>query len=340
MKDQLKESVDKKPKKKKELDGNFDVMYTTGSTELDLAMSGLRIRGGGAASGILIEISGPESSGKTVLVCEAGAYAQAKGSTLHFLDPEGRLDKQFASSLGVDTSNFEYGETSTVHTTFKYVRDILEDRPDERHCFLVDSLAALSTEKEIEEDGLTKMPTKVAMAMNQELRLTIKMLKKTNSIMICNNQLRDNVGVVFGSKDKTSGGRALPHWASIRLRTSTPKKISKTKKVNGVSHKEVVGEEVNVKVIKNSTWVKNRTARLFLMQGYGIDDVRANLQYIKDNTKNTIYKVGNKELDKSLEKSIAIIEDENLEKKLKDEVIDLWEKIQKEFIVERKPKKR
>ena len=152
--------------------GDAAYVTSTGSTLLDLAISGTRIRGGGIPAGILVEIFGPSSSGKTVLLCEIAGYVQKKGEVM-FNDPEGRLNKQFASIFGLRIKDKNYAQPDTVPEIFKAVRDWKPG--DGHHGIFADSLAALSTDLEMGKEG-DKMGMRRPKEFSEELRKTCRML--------------------------------------------------------------------------------------------------------------------------------------------------------------------
>ena len=152
---------------------------------------------------------------------------------------------------------------------------------------------------------------------SEGFRKSCRTIKKKNALMIASNQIRDNFATI-GEKFATTGGHAAGFYASVRLRLFKPEKVkSKEKTIGKKAVKKIIGTKVKVEVYKNSCDVAYRTATIYIMNGYGIDDIRANLQYIKDYTTNTTYKIGDINLDKDLEVAIQKVEQEGLEKKLK-----------------------
>ena len=159
--------------------------------------------------------------------------------------------------------------------------------------------------------------------------------------MVASNQVRVNVDAgAYGQKYTTPGGEAIGFYASVRLRMNRAEKIKKEVKVAGKVVKQYIGIEVLVEVFKNSVWKPYHTATVIILFDYGIDDIRANLQYIKDFTKNTTYTVDDIKVGNSMEEAIKYVEMNELAEKLKDQVIDLWESIESKFETERKPKQR
>jgi RecA/RadA recombinase len=331
------------PKKEKPAHGgNLDMMVSTGSTLLDLAISGGRIRGGGIPAGILVEIFGPSQSGKTVLLSEIAGNIQEMNGEVMFHDPEGRLNKQFARLFKFELDSAEYGKPNTVPEVFSMVRKWKPKNEKVVNAIFTDSLAALSTDLEMGSDEGDKMGMRRAKEFSEQLRKTCRILVNNNYLMVCSNQIRENIdGGAFSQKYKAPGGEGIGFYASLRLRTSFAKesKVKKVIKLHGKTKTKIVGVNVVVEVFKSSIWEPYHAAPLTIVFDYGIDDVRDNLQYVKTNTGATMYMMGGNKLNTSLNKSIAMIEDDDLEDELRDEVIDLWEEIEDKFKTKRKPKK-
>lgn len=327
-----------KMKRRKKLEGNTEQMISTGSTLLDLAITGGRIRGGGIPGGILVEIFGPSGSGKTVLLCEiAGAIKRAHGEVM-FKDPEARLNKQFAKIFDLDIDTIQYDTPNTVPEVFKPVRDWEPDNTKIINGVFADSLAALSTDMEMEDSD--KMGMRRAKEFSEELRKTCRIITKNNLLMVCSNQVRENIGVKFGLKYKSPGGEAMGFYSSLRLRIIGASKIKKKIIVAKKEVFRVIGVEANIEVFKSSIWAPYRQALVTILFDYGIDDIRDNLQYLKTFKKLPFYEINENKVGKSIEDAIEVVEDADLEKELKEEVIDLWEFIEGKFKQERKPKKR
>jgi recombination protein RecA len=314
--------------------GNFDQVISTGSTLLDLIISGGRVRGGGLPGGIFVEIYGPESSGKTAIICEIGGNIQKAGGEAQYLDPEGRIDAQHAQMFGITIDSRNYSKPNTVPEVFEPI-DTWKPKGSGIHGILVDSLAALSTDIEMKEGD--KMGGRRAKEFSQELRVACRKIKDKNYLMVCSNQLRDTFAM-FGKKQDSPGGQAIRFYSSLRLETNIKKTIVKEKEFNGIKFSRNIGVEIEVKVVKSSVWEPMNVAPVIIIWKYGIDDIRANLQFIKDWTGGTVYSLDGDSLSNNMDKAIAIIEKDNLESLLKDEVIDLWELREKQFLQNRKPK--
>ncbi len=336
---QMKRRANKPVVEKSVLDGNTEIIISTGSTLLDLAISGTRVRGGGIPAGILVEIFGPASSGKTVLLSETAGAVQRGGGDVIFNDPEARLTKSFARIMGLKTDEMKYETPDTVTEVFEAVEKWKPEGKGINGIF-ADSLAALSTDMEMSKTG-DKMGTRRAKEFSEGFRKFCRMLVKKNYVMVCSNQVRQNVGASeFEPKYKTPGGEAVAFYSSLRLRTYQPQKKYTEKKFRGKDLKQVTAVRVIVEVFKSSVDIPHRKAPVYIVFDYGVDDVRENLQYIKDFTKHTVYTVGGLKLAQSMEEAIVIVERSKQQKELREEVIDLWERIQELFKSDRQPKER
>ena len=331
----------KDTKKKKVFEGNTEIMVSTGSTLLDLAISGTRVRGGGYPGGILVEIFGASGTGKTVMLCETAGYVQRLGGETKYNDPEARLNKTFANIFDFNITKDTIKEPDTVTQMFADLYTWEPEKDAKIHGIFADSLAALSTEMEMEKKEGDKMGMRRAKEFSEELRKFCRILKKKNFLMVCSNQVRVNMDAgPYGQKYTTPGGEAIGFYASVRLRTSVVEKLKKKIKFKGKEITQITGIVAKVEVFKNSTDMPYRTAEIYIDFKYGIDDIRANLQYLKDHSTKSIYYLNDKDFGKSMEDAILTVENENLEKELKEAVIDLWEEIQSKFKVERKRKQR
>ena len=334
---QMKKKVSSSKEKKEEYDGNFGKVISTGSTLLDLAISGGRIRGGGLPGGILVEIFGPSMSGKTVLLSEIAGDVQRKGGEIKFRDPEARLNKQFAKLFGLDLKDEDYSRPNTIPELFGPVRSWKPKSLIVVNGYFGDSLTALSTDMEM--DNKDEYGMRRAKEFSEECRKTCRIIAQNNYLMVCSNQVRDTLAT-FGKKQDSPGGKAIRFYSSLRLETDTKNKITKIKTVNGKEVKRVIGVNIEIEVVKSSIWKPFRTAPVTIIFDYGIDSVRDNLQFIKNYTNNKVYTLQRKELSNEMSKAIKIIEDNQSESILKEEVIDLWEYIEKQFQSERNPKVR
>jgi RecA/RadA recombinase len=334
-----KASKPKVPDKKKH-DGT-ETFISTGSTLLDLAISGGRVRGGGIPGGILVEIFGPSGTGKTVLLCEIAGAIQRQGGEIKFKDPEARLNKQFAQIFDLDLEDEDYDTPDLIPDVFGSVRKWAPKNPNKINGVFADSLAALSTNLEMDSEDGDKMGMRRAKEFSEECRRTCRILTQNNILMVCSNQVRVNTDAgPYGQKYRAPGGEAIPFYASLRLRCMGASKITQKKKINEKEVTRVIGVETPIEVFKSSVWKPYRTASVFIMFDYGIDDIRANLQFVKQMTKATTYVVEEEKAGASMQDAIAYVEKHGLENDLRGQTIDLWEAVEEEFETTRKPKAR
>lgn len=338
---QMKKSLGKKPKETSKYHGSDEVVLSTGSTLLDLAISGGRIREGGIPSGILVEAFGPNSSGKTVLLTELAGAVQRQGGSVMFHDPEARLNKQFARMFDLDTDDMDYETPDTIPQLFQAVRAWEPEGPKKVNGIFADSLAALSTDLEMESEEGDKMGMRRAKEFSEELRRTCRVLKQKNLLMVCSNQVRQSQNT-YGPKYISPGGEAIGFYSSLRLRFNQPSKIKVEKTIRGKKVSKVIGIQTEIEVFKSSVWEPYHKAPITILFDYGIDSIRDELQFIKDHTKAKVYSLGGEPLDHSMNQAIAMIEEGGPTKvrQLREEVIDLWEELQRKFKVERKAKQR
>ncbi len=346
---QVKAHSGKEPKKRSEYDGNTEQMVSTGSTLLDLAISGNRVHGGGIPGGIMVEIFGPSGCGKTVLLCEIAGGVQRKGGQIMFKDPEARLNKQFARLFDLDVDKVDYATPDTVPSVFAPVRNWQPEKiKTVMNGIFIDSLAALSTNLELDNEEGDKMGMRRAKEFSEECRKTCRILTKNNYLLVCSNQVRQS-GETYGPKYKSPGGEAIGFYSSLRLRCANPQKIKRKKTIRGKEIERVIGVETTVEVFKSSVDRPYREAPLYILFDYGIDDVRANLQFLKkyapklktDEGKDySGYTLNDTKLGASIEDAIGTVEENEWEEELRKAVTQVYAEIEEKFSTARKPKKR
>ncbi len=316
--------------------GNY---FSAPSTSLDFISSGCQlldcVLGGGYPIGRIVNIVGDKSTGKTLLAIEAAANfaANYKDGKIWYREAEAAFDKKYAKALGMPIDRMDFGSEEgilTVEDVFEDLGECIKNATKSKGLYILDSLDALSDRSELERaiDEGTYGATK-AKKLSELFRRLVQGLHQSNICVIIISQVRDNIGVAFGEKYSRSGGKALDFYASQALWLSQIGQIKKTKK--GVSR--TIGINIKARCKKNKVGQPFRECEFPIIFGYGVDDFRANLNWLISVNKDE------KERYETLLKALPKMSNEAYEHdryEIAYEVNKLWYEIEKSFLPERK----
>lgn len=284
---------------------------STGCVSLDIALGV-----GGVPRGRIIEIYGPESSGKTTLAQHIVAEVQKTGGTAAFIDAEHALDPNYAKKIGVDTEELLISQPDTGEQALEILETLV--RSNAVDVVVVDSVAALTPKAEIEgEMGDSHMGLQ-ARLMSQALRKLAGIISKSNTVVIFINQIRMKIGVFFGNPETTTGGNALKFYASVRIEVRRSAQIKKGE--------QIIGNRVKVKVVKNKVAAPFRTTEFDIMYNEGIsmagDLIDTALQYGVMTKNGNSYGYGEAKLGVGRETArMTLMADKKLMKEIKEKVL-------------------
>lgn len=323
------------PREKKKI--KTSNLISTGSTLLDLAILGGVKRGGGVPGSIAMEVYGPSGTGKTAVLAELAGSTQTGGGDVRFLDPEARLDEEYSRIYGMELKRTNYFRPDTVVEMFDHILDWEPKSKKRRAINLVasDSLAALTTKLELAGDDAYGM--RRAKDFSEGWRKTIRKIANSGWLVACSNQERAGPGGV-----SVPGGKSTGYYASLRIRLAYmfPKsKIKEKKKIGGKDVYKTRGIITKATVTKSSIDSPFREAIIYIVFGYGIDDIRGNLQFCKDMKGDSSYNAIGRSFS-GMNKAIQYVEAESYQQQLKEETIDLWYEVQEKLKIERKKKSR
>jgi recombination protein RecA len=339
----------------------FDQLVSTGSLLLDLAISGGVSRYGGIPGRIIVQVYGPNSTGKTTLMAEVLGHVQRAGGAWRVRDPEARLNASYCRTFGVKLDQDDIERTGTITDMFEGLIGPLETKekktvrakdkawvpdPKKVNIYAVDSLASLASRMEMEQGD--KLGQKRAKDFSEGFRMISDHVYNHNIIMFCTDQVRDNVGG-YGEAQKPGGGNAVGYYSSLRIRLKKVKDLVKEVQLEGMAkvEKHVYGIEVEAFIRKSSLDRGYRTASIRILFNYGLDDIGANLQWLKEHGyfSEPGYRLGDQYFPANtkggaLDAAIAHVEAEGLEDAVREAVVEVWNQIEAQVRPQRKPKER
>ena len=298
---------------------------STGSLSLDIAL-GI----GGLPRGRIVEIYGPESSGKTTLSLHCIAEGQKNGGNVAFIDVEHALDPTYAAALGVDVDSLLVSQPDTGEDALEIAEALI--RSGAIDVIVIDSVAALVPKAEIEGEMGDSHVGQHARLMSQALRILAGTINKTNCIVIFINQLREKIGVMYGNPEVTTGGRALKFYSSMRI------DVRKVEQLKGAGN-EFIGSRTRAKIVKNKVSPPFKSAEFDIMYGTGISKdgeiLDMAVQYDIIHKGGSWFSYGDRRLGQGRDNVKEIIKNdpelaEELEKKIKDTLAEQAEKARQE----------
>lgn len=294
--------------------------YSSGSLSLDLAL------GGGIPKSRIIEIFGPESSGKTTLALHAIAEVQRRGGKAAFIDAEHALDIMYAKKIGVDIDNLLVSQPDDGEQALEICETLVRSAAID--IIVIDSVAALTPRAEIEGMMGDSHMGLQARLMSQALRKLTSIVSKTNCSIIFINQIRMKIGVMFGNPETTTGGNALKFYASLRLDVRRIDKITE----KGDDEQHVVGSRTRVKVVKNKIAPPFRQAEFDILYAQGIsregDILDLGIKYGYIEKAGAYFRVGDETLGQGREQARQYLKkNPKLVQKLENEIKDAYQKI-------------
>lgn len=317
------------PVEQKPIEWDKVPIISTGSTLLDLAISGGKTSEGGIPASIFAEVHGPPGSGKTAVLSSVGANAQSMGGEVQLQDPESRTDKEYARIYEIELDKENYSRPERVEDVFGFLETW--DTHKKPKVLLTDSLAALTTQ--MEQDDKDGMSQQRAKQFHKGFRKNARLISEM--LWLCSNQEID------GPKGmNTPGGNAIKFYASLRIRLYQTGKIEiKKKNQYGVEIEKIIGIKSDCYITKSTVDDPYRSCPMCIVFGLGIDDVRANLQYLKDMQKLTGYPTPDGKKYMGVDQAIAHIDEGGLHKELRKQTIQMWHENEALFSFNRNRKK-